>query len=454
MQIGPRNILIVGTLARGLDRFYMPAADSTSWDPMIKDTYHPKAMLNTLNEENLALSVIEEVEAVPTQGRKHVIPKLIGRNYSASSIPIRGALPQADRGKFTKSEIDVRNIMVRIGLDEWTYQRTRNDKGAFGQAWGEETEIAIDSVAFQRNRQAWGTGRGILAKVNGAHAAQTTIELKDPGGVPNVGGVVFMANRYIQGDANGGMFLAFLDGTTFVIKGTATVTAVNTDGTDITVDTAITAADGDFVVLAQTATQSSFDVELEGFLAAVDDGTFVATYHAIVRSSTPVEKAHVVTGVGPISYDAIQQGEDACSIRVGGSSDTYAMQHDVARSLLALTDVDRRYSGADLMKPDGGTKRMKKPAGKGGMVVGGKECLVERDFPYGMFMGLRLSTFIMLTWPNTGWADKGGGVLKWVDGYAEYTAFWHLFQNMHCLAPSKNFRLEGVTTTGVVAKPF
>jgi hypothetical protein len=431
------------------DRCYMPAADATSWDPMIKDTYHSRAMLNTLNEENPALDFMEEVEATPTQGRKHVIPKIIGRNYSAGSIPIRGALPQQDRAKFTKSEIDVRNIMVRVGFDEWVEQRTRNNKGAFAEAFATEMDVAIDSVAFQRNRMAWGTGRGVLAKVNGTHAGLTTIELKDPGGVAGT----FMANRYVQGDANGGMYLGFLDGSTFAIKGTAQVTAVNADGTDITVDGAQVLADGDLVVIAQSPSQTSYDVEPEGILAAVDDGTYVATYHAIVRSSTPIEKAHVVTGVGPISYDAIQQGEDACSIRVGGASDLYAAQHDVARSLLALTDVDRRYT-TDLMKPDGGTKRMKKPGGKGGMVVGGKEVLVERDAPYGMFFGLRKGTFLRLTWPNTGWADKGGGVLKWVDGYAEYSAFWHLFENYHNVAPSKNFRLEGITTNGVVAKSF
>ena len=54
--------------------------------------------------------------------REHVIPFLKGRNYSAGSIPIRGALPQADRAKFGKSEIDVRNIFVRCGIDEWTWQ--------------------------------------------------------------------------------------------------------------------------------------------------------------------------------------------------------------------------------------------------------------------------------------------------------------------------------------------
>lgn len=446
-----RLLLIHGVLGElALATAFMPSQDSTGYDPMIKDRYHSRAMLNTLNEENPALDKMEEVEAVPTEGRQHIIPKLIGRNYSVGSIPKRGALPQADRAKYDQSKITMRNVVVRCGLDEWVEQETRSNKGAFEKVWANETEVAMKSVAFQRNRMAWGAGKGVLAKVSGAVAGLTVIPLKDPGGVAGT----FMPNRYVQGDGNGGMFVHFLDSATFTIKGYGTVTATNSTGADITVDAAQTLADGDLVVLGQTPTQNSFDVEPEGILAGVDDGTFVAVYHNITRASVALEKATVVTGVGPISFDAIQQGEDAVSIKKGGATDGYAMQHDVARAILALTDIDRRYSGADLSKPDGGTKRMKKPGGTGGMVIGGKECLVERDAPYGMFFGMRWGTWLRLTWPNTGWNDKGGGILRWVEGFLAWTAFWHLFENYHNVDPSGNFRLEGITTTQVAAKPF
>lgn len=423
---------------------------SVGYDFMIKDRYHSRAMLNTLNEENPALDKMEEVEGQATSGRQHIIPKLVGRNYSAGSIPKRGALPQAGRLKFEDSKITVRNVVVRCGLDEWVEQETRDNQGAFAKVWATETEGAVDSVAFQRNRMAWGTGLGILAKVNGNQAGVTTVELKDPGGVPGT----FMANRYIQGDAQDGMFVAFLDGTTpTTIKGYGIVNAVNADGTDIGVDSAQTVADGDLVVQAQTATQNSYAVEPEGILCGVDDGTYVANHHDISRSTYAIEKAHVVTGIGPISFDAIQQGEDAVSIKKGGATEGYACQHDVARAVLALTDPDRRYS-SNLMKPDGGTARMKKPGGTGGMVIGGKEVLVDRDAPYGMFFGMRWSDWLKITWPNTGWSDKGGGILKWVEGFLQWTAFWHLFENYHCTDPSGSFRLEGITVTQVAARPF
>jgi hypothetical protein len=435
--------------ARG--RLLMPPSDNVSYDAMIKDNYHARAILNSLNDENHAQAMMEEVEGDTTQGRKHIIPKRIGRNWSVGSIPRKGALPQAGRSFWGKSEITVRNVYLRCGVDEWVMNETRNDKGAFDEIWTREMDGAVEDAAFVRNRMAWGTGLGILAKVNGNQASVTTVELKDPGGVPGT----VMANRFIQGDSNGGMFVNILDGSTpTTIKGYGIVTGTSTDGTDMTLDTAVTVSDGDLVVMAQSPTQNSYNVEPTGILGAVDDGTYVATYHGVVRSAVPIEKAHVVTGVGTISFDAIQQGEDAVSIKVGKGPDLYGMEHAVARAIIALTEVDRRYTGADLMSPDGGSKRNKKPSGTGGLVIGGKKCLIDRDAPYGMLFGLRKATFIRLTWPNSGWADKGGGVLKWVDGFDEFTAYWHLFEEYHNLEPVRNFRLEGITVNQIPVKSF
>ncbi len=442
----------VERLQPGRDRQFMPPTDSTSYDAMFKDDYHSRAILNSLQDQNHMQEWMEEVEADPTQGRQHVIPKRVGRNWSTGSIGARGALPQAGRSAFAKSLIDMRDLYLRVGIDRYTMNRGRNNKGAFGEALALEMDVAVEDCAFIRNRIVWGNGLGILAHVNGAHTAQTTINLKNPGGITGT----VLANRYIQGDANGGMFLAFLDSAapTTNIKGTATVTAVNATGGDITVDTPLTLADGDFVVIAQSPTQNSYNKEPEGLLAAVDDGTYVGTYHNIARATVPLEKAHVVTGIGTLSFDAIQQLEDGVSIKVGKGPDGYASEHAVARAYIALTEQDRRYTGADLMTPDGGTKRVKKPSGTGGLVFGGKAWLVERDAPFGMLFGFLKSSFIRLTWPDTGWADEGGGVLKWVDGFDEFTSYWHLFENYHCLMPIRNFRGEGITVNQILVRSF
>src|SRR5207344_1223198 len=112
------------------------------------------------------------------------------------------------------------------------------------------------------------------------------------------------------------MFVAFLDASGN-IEGSGTITAIAAAGTSVTMDAAVTLTDNDKIVIAQSTTQSSYNSEPEGILAGIDDGTYVDTYHGLSRTTYPFLKSYVVTGVGGLSLDAIQQPIDAVSIRVG-----------------------------------------------------------------------------------------------------------------------------------------
>lgn len=435
------------TLRPGRDRYFMPATDTASWGPMLKDTYHDDAILNSLQDQNRMQEWMSEVKAQPTQGNKHIIPIMSGRNYSVGSIGT-GALPPDGRIKTKRWEVDMRDVYLRVGFDKQVMQRSRNDKGAFAEASALEMTAGVDSAAFFRNRMAWYTGTGILAKVSGVHASASTIEVKDSGGVTGT----TRPNRFIHGDSEDGMFVTFRDGgSPTTIKGYGKVTGVNSDLTDFTIDTPQTLADGDFVITAQHPTQDSYNDEPEGILAGVDDGTYVAQYHALNRSTVDVARASVITGVGNLSLDAIQMLFDTQGIRVGDGADTLASGDGVARAYLALLEMDRRYTGADLKSPDGGTKRAKKPFGKGSITYGDVPWLIERDAPFGMLFGLLRKSWIRLKWPDSGWAEEGG-IIKWVPEYDKFTAYWHLFENYHCMQPARNFRAEGITTTELAVR--
>ncbi len=443
----------VASLTTGHDRQFMPAADITSWDPLFKEDYHAGAIINSLQDENhIQDFMTSEVADESWTGRRKVIPIKVGRNYSTGSIGSRGALPQSGRSSYADFQVPMRDVYGRVGFDKWVMLQSRNKKGAWADVVSQEMDGLVEDLAMHRNRIAWGYGSGILALVNGTHTATTTLEVKGPG---NVGTATTGANRYLFGDATTGQFIAILDGSTpTTIKGTATITAVNADGTDVTLDTAITAVAGDFVVIAQTATQNSYNKEPEGLLSMVDDGTYVGTYHTLSRTTYPVLKSYVTTGVGALSLNVIQQCQDAVSARVGGAPDLLASEFGVRRAYLGLLEYDRRYSGADLKSPDGGTKAAKKPSGKGAITYGDIPWLVERDAPYGMLFGLKKDTFIRYYEDNGGWADDEGSVLKWVNGFDEYTAFFRIFENYHCHKPGKSWRAEGITTDAVVFHAF
>jgi hypothetical protein len=435
--------------AQGMAELHI-GADLTSFDPVFKDDYTNTRIINTLNEENQIQNFMTtDVSSDGWVGRQKIVPKKVGRNWSTGSIGSRGALPQAGRSSWQDFKIPMRDIYGRVAFEEWVILQSRNKKGAWAQVVDAEMEGLVDDMAFRRNVMAWLAGFGIMALVSGAHAATTTLTVKAPG---NVAGTT-MPNRYLQGDSNSGMYIAVLDSATQAVKFSGFITACNANGADVTVDGPVTANDGDYVVIAQSPTQNSYNKEPEGILAGADDGTYVATYHNIARATYPITKSYVVTGIGPLSLDAMQQPLDAQSIKVGKGIDFLACEHAVRRAYLALLEPDRRYTGVDLSSPDGGTKAAKKPTGRS-ITYGDIPFLIDRDAPFGMLFGLNKESWVRYVELEGEWANNEGSVLKWMNGFDEYTAFYRIFENYHCHMPARNFRMEGITVNQIAVRSF
>lgn len=423
----------------------MAGSDLTQWDPLFKDDYAP-AIINQLQEENNILKFMEsEIPDDTWQGRQKVIPIKIGRNYSSGSIAAGGRLPQAGRSAFADFKVPMKSTYGRVGFERNVILQSRNKKGSWQQVIPTEMESLTESLSFHRNRVCWGYGSGILALVNGTITNSVTVPVDSPG---NVAGSV-LGNRYLYGDATAGMFVAFIDGSGN-IEATGTIAAVSSAGTAITMDAAVTLTDNDKIVIAQSSTQTSFNQEPEGILAGIDDGTYVDTYHALSRTTYPLLKSYVVTGVGGLSLDAMQQPIDAVSIRVGASVDFFAAEHAVRRAYLALLEADRRYTGADLMAPDGGTKAAKKPTGKGSITYGDIPFVIDRDAPFRMLFGVNKASWTRYVEEEGSWANEEGSVLKWVPEYDQYTAFFSIFDNFHCQQSNRNFRMEGIDVAQLI----
>jgi hypothetical protein len=448
--IGPRLALgsAIALLGTALDRHYMPGSDVDSWTPLLKEDYEP-AFKTQLAEENIAESFMrKEVKPQKWQGKKRIVPIKIGRNHSAGSIGARGALPQAGRSSWKDFEIMARDTYCRVGFDRYVMNQSRNKKGSYQDVVPTEMESAFEDLLRHRNRMMWGYGSGILALVNGAAVAATTITVDAPG---NVTGSV-MGNRYLLGDTTSGQYVAFVN-TGGVVQGTAFIVGVSADGLQIDVDTAITCDDNCRIVVAQTPTQHSLNKEPEGILAGVDDGTYVDTYHNLSRTTYPILKSYVVTGVGGLSLDAMQQPIDAVAIRTGKTVDQFFSEFAVRRAYLALLETDRRYSGADLMSPDGGTKAAKNPmpAKKGKAITYGDiPIIVDRDAPYRMLIGVNKESWTRYVAEEGTWDDTDGKVLKWVPEYDEWTAFFRIMDNFHCHQPNRNFRMEGIDVNQII----
>jgi hypothetical protein len=188
-------------------------------------------------------------------------------------------------------------------------------EGAWAYVVDQEMEGLVDDMAFRRNVMGWLAGAGILALVSGAHAATTTLTVKNPG---NVTGTV--PNRYLQGDSTSGMYDRHPRQRHAGGQGDGDDHRVQRERRRRHARHGDHRGDGDYVVSAQTPTGNSYNKEPEGILAGIDDGTYVATYHNISRTTYPLMKSYVVTGVGPLSLDALQQPIDVISIKSGSKN--------------------------------------------------------------------------------------------------------------------------------------
>jgi hypothetical protein len=430
---------------------HMPGADLTSWDALLREDYAP-IIQNELTEENpIQAFMAEEVADDSWSGREKWIPIKIGRNWSVGSIGAGGALPAKGRGSYQKFQVPMRDVYGAVGFERYVMEQSRNKKGSWAFVVPQEMNGLVEDLAFSRNRIGWYYGAGILALLSGAHNATTTLTLKNPG---NVTGTT-LPNRYLFGDATSGMTVAITDSTGATIKGTGTLTAVSANGNTATIDTAITGIDGDLVVLAQTASQSSFNKEPEGLLAGIDDGTYVGTYHGLSRTTYPILQSPVFSGIGSLSADAIQQAIDAVAIKVGKTVDMFLAELGVLRAYLVLTELDRRYSGADLMRPDAGSARAKKPLGRKAQITFGDiPFFGDRDGPFGSLFGVNKGSWVRYVLQKGKWADEDGHTIRWVQGFDQWQAFWYLLENYHCHQPARNFRMDGITTNQVVIHSF
>lgn len=428
----------------------MAGADLTSWDSLLREDYSP-IIQNELGEENpIQAFMAEEVADDTWTGKEKYVPIKIGRNWSVGSIGAGGAIPQKGRGSYQKFLVPMKDVYGSVGFERYVMEQSRNKKGSWAYVVPQEMNGLVEDLAFTRNRIGWYYGSGILALLSGSHSATTTLTLKNPG---NVTGTT-MPNRYVFGDSTSGMYVAVTD-TSGNIKATGTITAISANGNTATIDTAVTGSDGDYVVLAQSTQQSSYNKEPEGLLAGIDDGTYVTTYHNLSRSTYPILQSPVFSSVGALSADAIQQAIDAVAIKVGKTVDMFLAELGVLRAYLVLTELDRRYTGADLMRPDAGSARAKKPIGKKAQITFGDiPFFGDRDGPYGSLFGVNKGSWVRYVLNKGKWADEDGHTIRWVPGFDQWQAFYFLLENYHCHQSARNFRMDGITTNQVVIHSY
>jgi hypothetical protein len=429
----------------------MAGADKQALDAIFKEVFE-EGVAEGVNNKNPLRDMIK-TERVPFRGREIVRLSHTSRNVSPMFVGEDSAFADAGNQGYSRMFVDQRKLMSRLRLTWEVMQDSTSNEGAFISARKSEMQYLIDDMARRDEYALNSEGRGVLAAMTGA-ATGAVVPVKNPGGITNTN----FGNRFISK----GMWVGAVDPATGQLRTSIRkVVSVSNDGTSFTADAATFTgwATNDYIVqVANSAVTDVLDSSYEhawwGVMALVDDGTYRASYFGLDRTQVPAYSSYVTASTGALSTDLIQRTSDIVDQKLNGKVSALLAHHSTRRLIIQLTDQDRRYMGASLLRPDPGTTAFK----QGDIPFGDVPIRALRDFPLDvlMFLDLQNAGFREYVSEPGKWVDEDGSVLWRVGtGTAGRDAFeaWYRMRKQYFLEyPAYCARLDGITGQSLVVQ--
>jgi hypothetical protein len=428
----------------------MAGADKQSLDGIFKEIFE-EGVAEGVNNKNPLRDLIK-TEKVPFKGREIVRAAHVTRNVSPQFVGEDSAFADAGNQGYTRMFVDQRKLMSRLRMTWEVMQDSTSTEGAFISARKSEMEYLIDDMARRDEYALNADGRGVLATYTSASSA--TLTIANPGGITNSN----FGNRFIST----GMYVGAVDPSTGNLRTSIRkVTGVAASGGTITVDSATLTGwtASDYIVQAANSSvtdilDTSYEKAWWGVMALIDDGTYRASYFGVDRTQQPAFSSYVSASTGTLSTDLIQRVSDVVDQKQNGKISNILCHHSTRRLVIQLTDADRRYSGAVLMKPDPGTVAFK----QGDIPFGDVSVRALRDFPLDvmMFLDTANAGFKEYVSEPGKWVDEDGSVLRIVGtGTSARDAWeaWYRMRKQYFLEhPAYCARLDGITGQSLVVQ--
>lgn len=428
----------------------MAGADKQSLDAIFKEVFE-EGVAEGVNNKNPLRDLIK-TEKVDFKGREIIRASHTSRNVSPMFVGEDSAFADAGNQGYSRMFVDQRKLMSRLRMTWEVMQDSTSSEGAFVSARKSEMQYLIDDMARRDEYALNSDGRGVLATYSSASSA--TVTLANPGGITNTN----FGNRFISA----GMYIGAVDPNTGNLRTSIRkVNSVNNAGTTATLDSATLTGwtASDYIVQAANSSvtdilDTSYEHAWWGVMALVDDGTYRASYFGLDRTQVPAYSSYVTASTGALSTDLIQRVSDVVDQKLNGKISNILCHHSTRRLVIQLTDADRRYMGADLMKPDPGTTAFK----QGDIPFGSIPVRALRDFPLDvmMFLDTANAGFKEYVSEPGKWVDEDGSVLRIVGtGTAARDAWeaWYRMRKQYFLEyPAYCARLDGITGQSLVVQ--
>lgn len=420
-------------------------------DGILKDYYEDYVSEQTNNKNKL--NEIFKFTDSDFEGREKVYTAHVSRNISPMFVGEDSAFAEAGAQGHVQVRCGQRKLMGRIRMTFEAMSDSFSSKGAFKQARKDENNGLVKDLARKEEYALATDGRGVLALIDEATpSSDATLELDAPGGITNDN----FGNRFCQK----GMFVGAVNPATGQLRATVRkITDCNSDGTDITLDGVggSTWAENDYLVQVANASvtdvlDSSYEHAFWGLMALVDDGTYRNNYFGVDRSVWGAFQSYVKPATGTLSFDLLQQVADILDQKLGSQIDLVLAHHSTRRLYIKMLMSDRRYSGNNLQKPDGGTTAFT----QGDLTFGEVPIKAVRDFPLDVMMLIdkAQSEWVKYESEPGKWVDEDGQILvrAGVGSSARdaFEAWYRIRRQYHCRYPGYNARLDGITGQSLV----
>ena|SRR6185312_4645564 len=420
----------------------------TGLNDILKQVYEPALNNNIVQDSELWDLLVEQEGFEVSEGPDgkqinlgHIFAGAGGVGYMAED----DYLPTPSAPVIKQSSITIKQAGGVVELSGRTLRRVKQGPAAFANWADEALPMLSQRIAFHKDRALVGAGTGILCKINGTPDGTGD-------GINAAYGITGLENAvYTMLEGDNLRYSPNADGST-PRANAVTVSAVNYAAS--TIDTGGTtptsAASGDFVFLGDANLAPSGTKDPMGLEGIIDDGTNVATFQGLARSTYLKMQGQVIDSTslsfgGVLSEDLIDYGDSLAHQRGGGKPDVLIASYSGIRSFWKSLKSDRQ-----IMNPAGAYTGGKKTDGLK-MILGDRTLTLRpcRKVPDSRAYLAEKASLKLYRIGSGRWDDTDGSIWnRVVNSTGRKDAFFAAYieeYEVACKTPAHNIKFTSLT---------
>lgn len=434
-------------------------ATVASLDNLMKVMYSDPLITDIVAESEL-MSMFKtdlNVKTEETTGGKYIeMAHYLRLAGAAGARAENDYIPVPQNSRIINSRIYLKKIMGVVEMSGDVMEKVVGDEGSFINFMERALPDTKERVTTEMDRMYIGYGAGIKARVKVGWVAGGRIT------------TALTIDRALGVTGYEDAWLQFQEGETIVFSATPAGAVIKNAGTtqaalvenidetagslSVTADAALLAAiaDSDYIFAGDQAGTSSqnggVDREVSGLLAGIDNGGILATYNNIARAgnrqfNARVFDASVVPYSGKLTEDLLIIADATTSVSTSSKIDALVMSPHAPISYWKDMKADRNLN--DTRNVTGGK-------GSTGVMLGDRTIpfRTARKLPPQVAFGINSSTWRRFTLGTWQWVSRGGSIWNLVTDAVgrkdAYFAFGKMYEQLACLNPRQNFRIDGL----------